>query len=610
MTAAYASVTVDYYLKNKAALDAAGPVSIVGSAAHIAAHLDLLNADAQVLSISLNGAGGNVLTLTLAQALNDTHALAVLAKPFSIVATSSAGAIEALTTDQITQLSASGVTELRATDRDVDVLTAAQKEALGAANLAIVEPYSGGSVEVVRHQRNGLLASVSYSGIAGQSYTSYTVSYGADGKPASATYSNGMTSSYTYLPGGSYDVLYAGVTGEPYTAYEMHYGSNGKPITAFYDNGMMGIWTYNPDGTHSIEYDGVTGQAYTSYVIDYGTKGNATSAAYNDGMTATWTTNADGTSKVDYSSVAGAVFSSYSQDYAPNGTLDTATYSNGMQAYYTYLADGSHDVLYANVAGQPYTAYEMHYGSNGRPTTAFYNNGMMGTWTYNADGSYAVEYDGVTGASYSSDTINYGQDGRPESATYNNGMTSTWTYADDGARLVAYQGISGAADTSDATVLDTSGQEVADAQDMSNGSGILRIYGSNVTISASASDLNVTTGGGNSFAVNSHANETIAIKQGNSETFDFSSGFGASSISGLQIAGAGNNVVQFDLSMFNGLSSNNTPAQNLADLLASGSAVQSGQNVSITDLAGDVLTFKGVTTSMLSATANSFLKFA
>ena len=205
MAVAGTSVTVAYYLRNQAALDAAGAVSIVDGAVHVAAHLDELNADPQVTSITLSGVGGNVLTLTLAQALNDTHALAALAKPFSIAVTSSAGAIEALTAGQFAQLSASGVTQFKATDHDVD-LTAAQMEALGAANLAIVQPYSGGSVEVIRYQPNGLLASVSYRGIVGQPYTDYTVSYGSDGKPTSATYSNGMTASYTYLSNGSYDV--------------------------------------------------------------------------------------------------------------------------------------------------------------------------------------------------------------------------------------------------------------------------------------------------------------------------------------------------------------------------------------------------------------------
>ena len=174
-----------------------------------------------------------MLTLTFAQTLKDTHGLAALAQPFSIAATSSAAGIEALTASQIAELSASGVTQIVATDEDINLvsMTSTQKAALGAANLAIVEPYSGGSVEVVRFQANGALASVSYRGIVGQPYTQYTVSYGTDGRPASAAYSNGMTASYTYLSNGDRDVLYTKVTGEPYTAYETLYGSNGKPIT-------------------------------------------------------------------------------------------------------------------------------------------------------------------------------------------------------------------------------------------------------------------------------------------------------------------------------------------------------------------------------------------
>ncbi len=101
----------------------------------------------------------------------------------------------------------------------------------------------------------------------------------------------------------------------------------------------------------------------------------------------------------------------------------------------------------------------------------------------------------------------------------------------------------------------------------------------------------------------------FAVSQANSETFAFSPGFVAASISGLQIGGAGSDAIQFDVSMFNGLSSTNTSAQDFAKLLASGAAVQSGQNVAFTDSAGEALTLKNVTTSMLSAAANSLLKF-
>ena len=68
-------------------------------------------------------------------------------------------------------------------------------------------------------------------------------------------------------------------------------------------------------------------------------------------------------------------------------------------------------------------------------------------------------------------------------------------------------------------------------------------------------------------------------------------------------------MIQFNHSMFSGLSSSNTAAQDLASLLSSGAAAQSGSNVKITDLAGDVLTLVGVTTSTLSTQANSVFKF-
>lgn len=119
----------------------------------------------------------------------------------------------------------------------------------------------------------------------------------------------------------------------------------------------------------------------------------------------------------------------------------------------------------------------------------------------------------------------------------------------------------------------------------------------------------MTTAGGDTFNVAAHANETFAVNQANSESFDFSSGFGAASISGLQVAGTGSDDIQLDLSMFKGLSATNSVAQNLADLLASGAAAQSGSNLTISDLAGDVLTLKNVTASMLTAAANHVFSF-
>ncbi len=60
--------------------------------------------------------------------------------------------------------------------------------------------------------------------------------------------------------------------------------------------------------------------------------------------------------------------------------------------------------------------------------------------------------------------------------------------------------------------------------------------------------------------------------------------------------------------MFNGLSANTTTKQNVANPLSSHAMMQSGANVTLTDLAGDVLTLMGANTTSLSRNAGSALK--
>jgi len=73
--------------------------------------------------------------------------------------------------------------------------------------------------------------------------------------------------------------------------------------------------------------------------------------------------------------------------------------------------------------------------------------------------------------------------------------------------------------------------------------------------------------------------------------------------------GAGSDEISLQLSMFKGLSAANTAAQDAAILLSNHSMVQSGTNVRITDLAGDVLTLTGVTTTSLIRNASSIFAF-
>ena len=143
------------------------------------------------------GGGTRTLTLTLAQALNDTRALSIL-DPFTVTVLDTAAGLQALTATQIADLSSSGVTMLEASDVDV-AFTTAQKKALGAAGIALEQPYSGGTVEVINYFASGVLESAEYLGIVDEASTSYTVDYGTNGEPTSAYYSNGMTATWSTI---------------------------------------------------------------------------------------------------------------------------------------------------------------------------------------------------------------------------------------------------------------------------------------------------------------------------------------------------------------------------------------------------------------------------
>ena len=51
------------------------------------------------------------------------------------------------------------------------------------------------------------------------------------------------------------------MSGAAYTGYTVQYGANGKPTSATFSNGLVETWTYNPDGSYQIAYTGVSGAA-------------------------------------------------------------------------------------------------------------------------------------------------------------------------------------------------------------------------------------------------------------------------------------------------------------------------------------------------------------
>ena len=189
--------------------------------------------------------------------------------------------------------------------------------------------YSG---DVVTRNADGAIRDIDYSGVPGQTYSSYDVVYGANGKPASASYNDGMTATWTYNQDGSYQIDYADVAGESYSG---------------------DIVTRNANGTvHDVAYSGVTGLAYSSYDVVYGANAKPASASYNNGMTAAWSYNQDGSYQIAFTGGAGASYTTMICDYDSSGHLATSltAYTNG-----TYALVGHQNSLTLTATAGPET---------------------------------------------------------------------------------------------------------------------------------------------------------------------------------------------------------------------------------------------------------------
>ena len=178
-------------------------ITVVDTGANVSANFAALNSDSRITSI-LPAGGSQNLTLTLTQMLTDTHAVSLL-DPFVITVTGTAASFNSLTTSDISTFATAGVTQLQSTDSDLS-LTLAQRQALGAAGISVLQPFSGGTTEIVTYNASGNISSILYQGITGKRL--YLV-YGQlrnEWQAASAIYNNGMTETWTYNANGSYSL--------------------------------------------------------------------------------------------------------------------------------------------------------------------------------------------------------------------------------------------------------------------------------------------------------------------------------------------------------------------------------------------------------------------
>jgi hypothetical protein len=614
------SITVEDSVADVAGLIAQAPVE-----------LDALSAD-KVTRIATTG-GGSTLTVAEALALEGAGIGLAAAEGYSDILVDTAAHLKTLTPAEIAALTSLWVTQLQATDVDVS-FTAAQLRALGAAGITLRQPFAGGSYEIITLEANGFIHDIAYAGVVGAQYTSFDVVYGVNDKPASATYSNGMTETWTYNGDGSlHDVVFAGVTGASYTSYEAFYNANGtihdiefsgvtgesytsydvvrgannEPVSAVYSNGMTEAWTYNTDGSlrdvayagvegarytaydivynvngtiHDIDYSGITGEPYTSYDVVRGANNEPVSAVYSNGMTEAWTYNSDGSLRdVAYAGVEGARYTAYDIVYNANGTI--------------------HDIDYSGITGEPYTSYDVVRGPNNEPANAVYSNGMTETWTYNNDGSlHDVAFAGVEGASFTSYDIAYGANGKPESATYSNGVAESWTYNNDGSYEILRIGLGGNPDAGLADLYSAANLHIAEASDVSLTSGALQLFQNDLTVSEGSGALSVVSGS-DTFGLNDHLSQSIAMANSSGDAFHLTSGFGKTSISGFAAGGANSDTLDFQLAMFD--ASWFTPGMTMDDeAVALLNHATGTTNTVITDNAGDTLTLIGVSRTALT----------
>ena len=378
-------------------------------------------------------------------------------------------------------------------------------------------------------------------------------------------------------------------------------------MSASYSNGMTQTWSYNADGSlHEVVYNGIVGQRYTSSDTLY-ENGKAVSAVWTNGSTVlqTETWNADGTvHDIHYYGLTGA-YSDYDVVYANNKPV-SASYSNGMTQTWGYNADGSlHEVIYNGIVGQPWTSSDTLY-ENGKPVSTVWTTGdstnqseaatIVRSQTWNSDGTvHDIHYFGITGQAYTDYDVVYANN-KPVSASYSNGMTQTWTYNSDGSSVVSFDHIQGSGSTSTATIYDpsnnVSGHLALQQTVNAGGTQTLRSYEDGLTITIGSDGANVQLAGSNNSAFHfDYKPNTVITGSAGVDNLVLQSGFGHVTVNGLGLEsgpGANNDVVTVTGGAF----------KDFADLLAHASQDAAG-NTHITDAAGDVLTLSHVSIAAL-----------
>ena len=377
LTEQVTDASVAQFLANQGSLDeTTGGFVIEDLVADVTADLAAINADPNVMAIGLTGGGGTpTFTLSVAQALDDLEALGVIVGPYDIaisdLAANVAANIDTLDVD-------TNVVSIRLTDFGTPTLALDVAQALGDTTALgeIVGPYAIAIADTVGNVgaklaaidtliEGGRVSSLTRTDVTGQAYSSYEQVYddgvysGTEYVFTNVTGEPYSSYDYDYSAGNDYigsKFYYTGITGKAYTGEEVDYNGAGLLTKAAF-TGVTGA-AYS-----SYQYDYVggvfsgsqftftkvpTGATYSSYQTDYDQAGHFTGDQF-------FFTNVQGQSytgeeedfdassalsSVLLTGIADQAYSSLKLDYSA-GTYE------GYQAYYT------------GVTGQSYTNKEV-----------------------------------------------------------------------------------------------------------------------------------------------------------------------------------------------------------------------------------------------------------
>ena len=344
------AVSAATFLADQPTLDKiVGGFAISDTAADVAANLNALNGDSHVTSIALTDGGTPVLTISIAEALNDTRALGEITSLHTIALADTAADIELITSTQAAALKTDGYASIASTTGPV-AMTLAEAETLSGDGIAVTGATVTASGTVAAMTA---LSTTEASTLVGQGYSLAVLDTAADIREMTTTQITALSARHvTQINASDTTVL------------------------------------LSPLLVAALESAGVKVSAPpTDTVVISGTAANleALTASQITGLSAIGATGLVSTNaNVSYTSAqTAAILASGLSVSAAGSYTVTENFAGGNYSVYrsgqliqqkSVNSDGSYDIAYFGITGETYSSYEVIYNTAAAPVAYAVNN--------------------------------------------------------------------------------------------------------------------------------------------------------------------------------------------------------------------------------------------